>query len=138
MRKLRACTGCGEMAVKATGLRRYCAACTPIVRHIQSDVRGILVLANAPKPIGECVDCGAPAAHRDHRLYSYPLQVDFVCSGCNGRRGPALDIAEMVAKYKRILSTKYPVDNVVDKCYSPPMRKITNPDSVAAQVLRPL
>lgn len=38
-----------------------------------------------------CVDCGAPAAHYDHRDYLKPLDVDPVCVGCNRRRGAGLN-----------------------------------------------
>ena len=45
-----------------------------------------------------CVDCGKPATDQDHRYYGHPLSVDNVCGGCNVRRGPALDVAEMTMK----------------------------------------
>lgn len=38
----------------------------------------------------ECVDCGAPAKHYDHRDYNHPLTVEPVCRKCNRRRGPAI------------------------------------------------
>lgn len=42
-----------------------------------------------PASAHNCVDCGASAAHYDHRDYGRPLDVEPVCHSCNMRRGAA-------------------------------------------------
>ena len=37
-----------------------------------------------------CIDCGAPAAHWEHRDYGKALEVQPTCRRCNARRGPAI------------------------------------------------
>lgn len=81
---------------KAATLRRYCKGCAPYVKQLQADVAMILDFMEVPAASGYCGDCGKAAKHRDHRLYARPLDVAHVCSGCNQKRGPALDVAEMV------------------------------------------
>lgn len=46
-----------------------------------------------------CVDCGKSAFDYDHRRYLRPLDVVPTCRACNLKRGPALDVAELVSKY---------------------------------------
>ena len=46
-----------------------------------------------------CVDCGKQAAHYDHREYLKPLDVVPVCIPCNIKRGPAIDIKQVIAEY---------------------------------------
>ena len=43
----------------------------------------------------QCVDCGRPAAHWDHRDYNAPLDVVPVCVTCNKLRGPAKFICKV-------------------------------------------
>jgi hypothetical protein len=45
-----------------------------------------------------CSDCSARAACYDHRDYRKPLDVQPVCTRCNKRRGPAIDIAHLVTR----------------------------------------
>lgn len=41
-------------------------------------------------PDTQCVDCGKPAKHYDHRDYNKPYEVEPVCVSCNIRRGRAV------------------------------------------------
>ena len=49
-----------------------------------------------------CVDCGKQAAHYDHREYMKPLDVVPVCISCNIKRGPAIDIKQMIADHLNV------------------------------------
>lgn len=91
----RLCAACGEQPARI----HYCADCSPIVQRVQKDA--ITALGRAPlNHQYKCVDCGRGGQCRDHRHYSKPLAVDWVCRTCNKLRGPAFDVAEMVAAYK--------------------------------------
>ena len=108
----RLCVACNY--VKTWRHRYYCQECSEVISAIRRNVTRAAGPARIPagsKP----VDCGRGAQVRAHRRYANPKAMDYVCRTCNSLRGPALDVAEMVAKYKRILSAKYPVDNLVHK-----------------------
>lgn len=103
MKLLRACAGCREPAVNAQGFRLYCERCDTIVLAIRAAVKD--AMGGLPNHDGQrCEDCGLPAHARDHRNYSSPRVVAYVCRRCNQARGPAEDIAYMVAKYKCLAS----------------------------------
>lgn len=61
-----------------------------------------------------CVDCSKPAACYDHRDYNKPLEVEPVCTSCNGLRGPAkpypeeCDTKETATFLRRIAAYLYP------------------------------
>lgn len=59
------------------------------------------VKAGALRPVREltCVDCGSPAFDYDHRRYMAPLDVEPTCRSCNLKRGPALDVIELVMSH---------------------------------------
>lgn len=60
-------------------------------------MRAILDQAKLPPADGQtCVDCGKRAFYYDHRYYSRPLDVVPVCRGCNIKRGPARDLADVI------------------------------------------
>lgn len=87
------CSGCGI----SIGYHGYCAECKPKVKLAQREAKAIMLRANLPKADGQkCVDCGKRAFHYDHRHYSKPLDVVPVCRTCNMKRGPALDIADVI------------------------------------------
>lgn len=87
------CVACGKQHAKIY----YCAECGPIVKQIRVEVARVLGRA----PLGEqhkCVDCGRGAKCRDHKFYREPKVFEWVCVTCNNKRGPALDIASLVAE----------------------------------------
>jgi hypothetical protein len=43
-----------------------------------------------------CTDCGKQASDYDHRDYNTPLAVEPVCRSCNKKRGPAVQVSELV------------------------------------------
>jgi hypothetical protein len=49
-----------------------------------------------------CADCGRDAEVYDHREYLKPLSVDPVCKKCNFRRGSAVDVKELVARFMKV------------------------------------
>lgn len=58
-------------------------------------------LHGIPEASGICVDCGSrPARHRDHRHYSSPLKVAYVCAQCNALRGQALDLHDLIRRHR--------------------------------------
>lgn len=78
---------------------RYCPNCSPFVKRLQACVASIVELARLPRAWKSiCVDCGNAATDNDHRYYERPLFVEYVCRGCNVRRGQALDVQEMTKK----------------------------------------
>lgn len=103
-----ACALCGD-EFNSIGSSRYgspyCSlACVLLFTEARTKVaakvaaavnRGWLVRARDLK----CVDCGNQADHYDHRNYTQPLSVQPVCRSCNKKRGPALDIRELVSEY---------------------------------------
>lgn len=61
----------------------------------------MMSLYGIPKASGICVDCkSAEATERDHRHYSLPLDVDYVCVKCNLRRGPAVDLNNLIRAHR--------------------------------------
>lgn len=99
-RRQRRCGICDERFV-ATDTAAMCANCLSAKYLIQRAARALMALHGIPKASGLCVDCGArPATHRDHRHYASPLRVDYVCTGCNSRRGPASDLADLIRQHR--------------------------------------
>lgn len=101
------CAGCKY--VKTWRHSHYCQECSVIVKMIQVDVSKAVKASRMPEGT-KCVDCGRGAQVRDHRRYADPRAIEYVCRTCNSLRGPALDISEMVTKYKRFISATRPVD----------------------------
>ena len=105
---IRSCALCGA-AFSAIGSGRngspYCSArCARLVgkarEKVISSVSTSVRRGELPKPSTlACVDCGGEAEQYDHREYLRPLSVDPVCRSCNSRRGPALDIVELVREH---------------------------------------
>ena len=91
---MKACIVCFKSLNKRVTPRKYCFDCLPAVQEIQREVKVAMRGAVLP-PLNRCRDCGKPATDYDHRLYAKPLQVDPVCSGCNTKRGPADDVAQL-------------------------------------------
>ena len=103
-----ACALCGQ-EFHSIGSRRhgspYCSltcvsllteARTKALAKVAAAVKsGLIVTARW----NQCVDCGNQADHYDHRNYMRPLSVQPVCRSCNKKRGPALDIRELVSDY---------------------------------------
>ena len=84
----------------------YCDRCAKYVLVIQQ--RAMREVAAAVRR-GEllhvrehiCLECNIwTAVHYEHRHYSKPLEVTPLCQGCNNKRGPALDVRELVAKLR--------------------------------------
>ena len=66
----------------------------------------------------DCVDCGKPAEHYDHRDYNKPLDVEPVCRSCNKKRGPAIknDRDETVPIMVRLTETQFKkLERIADK-----------------------
>ena len=100
--KVRKCAVCGKR-INGFRINHYCVACMPYVQRIQFEVGRKMASAGLPSAAGnKCVDCGKPATARDHRYYSAPLEVEYVCTYCNMKRGPALDIARVVKNWCRL------------------------------------
>lgn len=93
----RTCAYCGlAIPHSRTSLSPYCSLeCACEVKKIFSKAIGAVhaaIRAGAlPKLCGDiqCVDCGEPARHYEHRDYTKPLDVVPVCISCNYSRGPA-------------------------------------------------
>ena len=96
------CPVCNEPIRKQGAV--MCANCLDAKIIIQRSVSAMMTLHGIPMASGICVDCGArPATARDHRHYASPLKVDYVCGPCNFRRGPALDLYEMIKRHRGLL-----------------------------------
>lgn len=55
----------------------------------------------------KCVDCNGVAEAYEHRNYSRPLDVEPVCSGCNSKRGHALDVTFVDAAGSTVMLRNY-------------------------------
>lgn len=89
------CVTClGLFRVRSSGGKRSCVDCEDLrvrAKEVATRKVGREIKAGRMKPATayNCVDCGAPAKHYEHRNYSEPLCVDPVCRRCNRLRGPA-------------------------------------------------
>lgn len=96
------CCSCGEEIKYRSEGADYCQPCLGwadrLRRRAYSDVQKAIKRGELkPAIYHRCADCGLhTAAHYDHRYYSRPLLVVPVCNGCNGRRGPPLDIGALI------------------------------------------
>ena len=78
----------------------------------------------------KCKDCKQPATCYDHRDYRKPLEVDAVCSRCNGIRGPAQpwydensdEYKALLAKTKAEYKGKVVIDKRADQFHRKPKR----------------
>ena len=88
------CQHCGETRQRFSK-SKYCLSCNWAKRHPLAGTASNLVSCAVQR--GDlprvdtliCTDCDKQATDYDHRDYNKPLEVDPVCRGCNGRRGPA-------------------------------------------------
>lgn len=93
----RICAFCGnEISMSRKRISPYCSIeCSNKVAEIRSSVGAAIRKAVKSGVIQkldgsvQCVDCGNPARHYDHRDYTKPLDVSPVCRSCNFKRGPA-------------------------------------------------
>ena len=110
--------GCYINEDEASGMKVFrCEECRPQVtldkcRKYREDNPFIIAAHNAvtnaksrkelPHLDGsiDCVDCGRPARHYDHRYYTKPLDVEPVCASCNVKRGSAYDLEELKRKHE--------------------------------------
>ena len=91
------CVGCNIRIGKTGTTAHYCKECAAKLGSVGTQVKRIMVSAGVKLESGMvCVDCGRLAEMYDHRYYSRPLDVEPVCRGCNRRRGPARDIADVL------------------------------------------
>lgn len=89
------CAACGEsFQSRATTPRTFCNEC--ITQHRLEGSRANTAIFKAvkagvlPKVSSlKCSDCDRQAEAYDHRDYTRPLEVEPVCTQCNGKRGPA-------------------------------------------------
>lgn len=94
---VRHCALCGSSISRSRMLiSPYCSIeCSNKVAEIRSSVGAAIRKAVKSGVIQkldgsvQCVDCGNPARHYDHRDYTKPLDVSPVCRSCNFKRGPA-------------------------------------------------
>lgn len=100
------CALCGQsMPRERIYISHYCSVvCAMTVAAARSAVGNALHAAIRsgvipPARSLTCVDCGAPATDYDHRHYLDPLNVVPTCRSCNLKRGPALDIADLVLRH---------------------------------------
>ena len=108
------CIVCGEKTIKQS---IYCANCLNAKKIIQQSASKMLDLHGILMATGMCEDCGTrPATCRDHRHYSAPLKVSNVCGPCNIKRGPALDLVELIKAHRGITkpSDLVEIDNFDD------------------------
>lgn len=103
------CSRCGAALGLRPGSTRYCLNCTrrglstPVRQRAYAAVARAVRKGDLPHPKSlNCVDCGFPAAHYDHRDYGKPLVVDAVCRNCNHRRGPARGVVWVKAGSKAV------------------------------------
>lgn len=88
------CIDCGG-ATNRDSRAIYCWTCVKKGGKARVAVASAIRNGLIPKAkIFDCVDCGSPAEHYDHRDYNKPLEVDPVCRKCNSRRGPAIPLKE--------------------------------------------
>lgn len=82
------CYGCRSAIFHQgrAGWKMYCHSCRNYIASLRPLIQK--VLGPFPKDAPPCMDCGKKSTCRDHRDYSFIDRVDFVCQGCNVRRGP--------------------------------------------------
>ena len=86
------CIVCGVRFARSKQAK-FCAECLSGSRPASIDYAVLKALKEGRlRPIKQCqcVDCGAPARHYDHRDYNKPTEVEPVCAKCNARRPPAI------------------------------------------------
>lgn len=85
----RFCFPCCAKRSKEASKRQYKGNPNNLARRMVS----MAIRLGVMRPASEfnCVDCGSPAAHYDHRDYNKPLDVDPVCIGCHGARGRGIN-----------------------------------------------
>lgn len=115
----RECLICGKPTQSPLQWRVYCNDCRERVLLLQVAVSQTMKRYDVPHASEfKCVDCGAQASVYDHRYYSHPLEVDPVCSGCNSKRGPALDVVPCVTELAHYgISSKYGTPAVPIRVY---------------------
>jgi hypothetical protein len=84
------CRGCSRARYE----RRRKIASVAHAKVLAAVKRGILL----PVFTLKCADCGAPANQYDHRSYAKPLEVEPVCTRCNKKRGPAIEIRALMER----------------------------------------
>ena len=91
------CIVCGRPVASLLPIARYCGVCRAAVADIRRGIHRQIQAAALPHPSEfDCSDCGKPATEYEHRYYALPLEVEPVCTSCNLKRGPALDVVELV------------------------------------------
>lgn len=106
----RQCRVCHEPGRLKSSL---CPSCLDAKTVIQKAAATMMSLYGIPKAHGLCVDCGSkPAEHREHRRYSLPLAVDYVCGGCNAKRGPAEDLDELIMAHRGLKANEVQTEPV--------------------------
>jgi hypothetical protein len=95
------CKFCGKSKPSARHKCLSCDAALAPYRKLQKRALAVtraLVEAKVIPPVRalDCVDCGEPARHYDHRDYSALAAVEPVCVRCNAARGPAKQYLEFL------------------------------------------
>lgn len=88
------CVRCGNQTNR-TKAAKYCNPCKVIMPKIQNWARNQLVSAALAGKVDypykhPCKYCGNQASIWEHRDYSAPTVVDYVCASCNCKAGPAM------------------------------------------------
>lgn len=93
---------CAACQTQIDKLKSYCDECRPFAKKVGAACSIAMRSHGLNAPTGAtCKDCGQPATIWDHRHYASPTNVDPVCRACNKARGPADDIASMVAQLRK-------------------------------------
>lgn len=94
------CAICGNEFIEELQWRVYCNECRKLVLRLQTHVsRQMKMYKIPPASSHKCVDCGLQANAYDHRYYSLPLEVEPVCTRCNIKRGPAVDLVHCLHEF---------------------------------------
>lgn len=103
-REIQHCLECNELSMFFKGAKR-CQECgserskrrIALAAAAHQAVYRAIKTGVLPKPDSlPCVDCGVPATDYDHRSYAKPLEVDAVCRSCNKKRGPAIEVRQLI------------------------------------------
>jgi hypothetical protein len=116
------CIVCTEATARRRG--EMCPNCWAAKVLIQRSAASMMALHGITKASGMCVDCGIRLATcRDHRHYSSPLKVDFVCTSCNTKRGAALDLHQLIKTHRGLIAQEAdetkPSDTLLDATITP-------------------
>lgn len=111
---IRYCAICDGVMPRGRSHSMYCSLeCARAVADARSGISNAiarLVRTGAIQPARSfrCVDCGGLAREYEHRQYLKPFDVVPVCHACNLKRGPAIDVKLLVAKYLGVLVSDIP------------------------------